>query len=207
MKGFGTPVRILAVLVPIGLGAGVAHAQSTSLAIGSVSGTAVAEKVGAAFGEWKYTLTVSWSTGAPQALSHLDVRLPLAACECVCSQFFIGVDEPAGTMDGFHNGRRCSIGCDAAFLCRGDPSIPGDEGPIIKYEPRDEKCEPGPIGSAVVAFYTDWPPAAVTTPNDYLLVKYGTKSLSGSLTGDLPGCRCATSVEPKSWGSIKIMFH
>jgi hypothetical protein len=186
---------------------GSVSAQTDVVAAGCVSGEVTAEPADEKLGDWEYTLSVSWATGAPQALSHLDLLLGLSACGCVCSEFSFGAADTAGTSDGTSRGRRCTVFYAAEFECKGDPSIPGDEGPIVKFEPLRGTCEPGPTGSGVFVFYSDWPPAEIAKPFNGLLIKYGTRSCSGPLAGVLPTCRCATATESTSWGGVKRMFR
>jgi len=187
--------------------AGGVSAQTDVVAAGCVSGEVTAEPAESPLGDWKYTLTASWATGTPQALSHLDLLLGLSECACVCSECSFGAEDTAGTSDGTPRGRRCTVSYEAEFNCKGDPSIPGDEGALVKFEPLRGTCEPGPTGSGVFAFYSDWPPEKLAEPMNRLLIKYGTRSCSGPLTGVLPSCRCATATEPTSWGGVKRMFR
>jgi hypothetical protein len=203
-------VRVLSVaaLVSAFAFASPADSQPTAGLSGGVQGILMAESVHDERGDWKYTLQVSWFTGAPQALSHLDLLLGLSGCECVCTDFRIGEEETVGTSGGLsHLGRSCTVSYTAEFECRGDPSIAGEEGPIIKFSPVEGSCMPMNGGTGIFVFYSDWPPAPLEQATQSLLIKYGTKSMTGALAGVLPSCRCATSTQSTSWGDVKKMFR
>ncbi len=173
-----------------------------------VQGTSEAIQVWSPLGEWEYTLTVEWDTGVPQALSHLTLDLGLINCACVCELEPFDFDSPAGSSDGEDGGVPCTVLYDGFFVCDGDPSIPGSEGPVIKFEPFNGDCEPGPTGSGQFVYYSDWPPGEVVTPNQIIvLIKYGGESCEGVLTGVLPICTCPTSTRSASWGDIKRRFR
>ncbi|MFH1681089.1 MAG: hypothetical protein ABIH26_10650 [Candidatus Eisenbacteria bacterium] len=173
-----------------------------------LTGTLIAEVSGVPLGHWKYTLEVSWTTGAPQAVSHLDLLLGLSGCRCVCDGFSFGASDTAGTSDGEGTGKTaCTVQWEAEFNCSGDPSIPGDEGPLVKFEPLGGGCEPGTAGSGLFVFYSDWNPVGVQEPGTHLLIKYEQMHLFGALSGVLPSCTCETSTETTSWGGVKSRFR
>jgi len=156
-------------------------------------------------GTWKYTLTVEWHSGNSHGLSHLDLALGFENHECDCDDFLFNFTSPAGQSDGEH--RCCTVYYDGHFECLGDPSIPGVEFPILKFEPISEDCEPDNSGDGVFVFYSDWQPKAVDTPNDYLIFKAGGNSCEGELSGVLPtlGCEHVAAGE-SSWGQIKTLY-
>lgn len=174
-----------------------------------VTGTSTATQVWSPFGEWEYTLTVEWNTGVPQALSHLTLDLGLINCACVCDLEPFGFDSPAGWSNGVDGDEPCEpVHYYGLFQCDGDPSIPGTAGPMLKFEPFEDDCEPGPVGSGQFVYYSDWPPAEVVTPNQIIvLIKYGGESCEGELTGVLPVCTCPTSTRSTSWGDVKKRFR
>jgi len=92
-----------------------------------VTGTSSAVYVGSSLGDWKYTVDVSWGP-LPHGVSHLNVVLGLDGCDCVCEMFPFGADDPAGSSSGPDS---CAVFYAATFECGGDPSIPGDEGPLV----------------------------------------------------------------------------
>jgi len=181
---------------------------SIAAAVSCVSGSSVATHTpGHPLGEWEYCVTVDWSTGA-YAVSHLDVLLGLLDCPCICDEFPFAAEDTAGSSGGTRATPPCAVSYAASYECAGDPSTPGEEGPLVKFEPYGGECEPGPSGTGTFCFYTDWPPRSVQTPNSLLLIKYGPESCSGELTGDLPLCSCGeTATEQRGWGWVKKLFR
>lgn len=177
-----------------------------------ISGTSTAELVNDSLGDWKYTFTVQWGPVA-HGLSHLDLLLGFAGCSCACDAFSFGAPDSAGTSNGESSDKdgddadTCRVRYQAQYECHGDPSIPGEEGPLVKWEPASQGCEPGKSGSGVFCFYSDWPPTAASEANQYLLFKFGSDSCAGHLTGMIPNCQCETSTESTSWGSVKSRFR
>lgn len=173
----------------------------------SVSGTSTAVLMtdGPFAGLWQYTLVVSWDNGSPFALSHLTFDLDLDDCPCVCVDDFWIFDNPAGESAGEDaDGNPCTVHYTAELLCTGDPSTP-QEGPALKWEPIEEGCAPGPVGSGTFIFYS--PHAPETGDPRELWTKYDGLQCEGLLTGDLPGCNgCPVPVEPTTWGRIKNHF-
>jgi len=158
-------------------------------------------------GVWKYTLTVEWDGEGTHALSHLDLLLGFGSHNCECDEFLFAFDDPAGQSDGEYDWRCCTVYYEGFFECNGDPSIPGDEGEIIKFEPYEEDCEPGKAGTGVFTFYSDWQPEEVETPNQLLLYKFGQLYCYGELTGELPVLGCEhVAADPSSWGEVKSQY-
>ena len=163
-------------------------------------------------GYWRYTLEVDWDTGLQYALSHLDLLMGYENHNCLCEQFAFGFPSPSGWSDSdprrktnLRDDGPCTVYYEGFFECYGDPSIPGIEEPILKFEPIEEDdCEPGPQGTLVVIFYSDWPPVAVEQPNDWLVIKYAGHSCRGEVAGELPELECIyTAVEHLNWGGVK----
>lgn len=180
-----------------------------------ISGNCTAEFVGDTLGDWKYTIDVAWGPVA-HGLSHLNLVLGFDGCECACDAFSFGAPDSAGYSygpSGFAKAAdepdTCLVRYRAEYECGGDPSIPGDEGPLVKWEPWEEGgCEPGPSGIGTFFFYTDWAPVSVGVPNQYLMFKYSTQSCAGEVTGVVPACTCGpTSTEATSWGGVKNLFR
>ena len=154
-------------------------------------------------GDWYYCITLEWGP-LSHALSHWDIILGLEDCPCACSDFPFGAADTAGTSDGEGD---CTVDYSAGYHCD-DPSIEGVEGPLVKFEPIGDGCEPDKSGSGMFCFYSDWAPAPVSTPNNLALVKYATLTCSGEITGQLPGCACGTtSTKTHHWGAIKNLFR
>jgi hypothetical protein len=103
----------------------------------------------------------------------------------------------------------CTVYYYGEFLCDGDASIPGIDGPLVKFEPYPSDCEPGPVGEGVFWFYSDWAPEAIETPNQLLVIKFNQGQCGGELTGFLPGCsECdSTPTQPTTWGRIKSIYE
>ena len=170
----------------------------------SLSGTAVATPSDRPeLGDWKYCVTITWDTGR-HGLSHVSARLGLEGCTCICDEDFFSpaFGDPAGMAS---SGECSDIPFYGEFLCDDDPSIPGDQGPLIKFEPLGD-CEPESTGTGTFCFYTDWPPRDIAEENDLLVSKADREYCYGSLTGQLPECFCPLPVEDATWGRIKSAY-
>ncbi len=164
-------------------------------------------------GTYKYTIELEWDSGSNHGLSHIDVLLGFAGHSCDCDEFNFEFTEIAGWSNGWGEDDRdddeepCEVYYEGEFECHGDPSLPGIDEPIIKFEPEEEDCEPGPVGSGVFVFYSDWEPVAVDTPNDWLVFKAAGNMCSGQVTGELPILGCETvATDPSSWSDLKSRF-
>ncbi len=164
-------------------------------------------------GTWKYTIELNWDSGDNHGLSHIDLLLGFAGHSCECDEFAFGFAEPAGLSNGWGEDDRdddeepCDVYYEGEFECHGDPSLPNVEEPIIKFEPDEEDCEPGPIGSGVFVFYSNWEPEPVDTPNEWLVFKAAGNKCSGPLTGELPVLGCETvAATPASWSNLKTLY-
>jgi len=158
-------------------------------------------------GYWCYTLEVTWDTGDPTALSHLDLVIDTPAGTCECSQIVdaLSFADIAGSSDGVPDG--CMVDYYAEINCNGDPSIPGDEGIIIKWEPIEEGCEPGPTGTGHFTFYSDYAPVPVNADLPVLIEKNSGESCSGTITGVFPGLECdPVSAEATTWTELKQRY-
>lgn len=172
----------------------------------SGSSAAALQSSGPFAGMWKYTLTVTWDTGS-QDLSHLTFDLGLDDCPCVCDEGVIRFDTPAGDSDGhLPSGEPCTVDYAGDFVCAGDPSIPEQDGPAVKWDPAEGDCEPGRTGTGTFCFYSLNGPGAAG-PGE-LWIKFGQNTCTGPLTGDLPACNgCPTPIEPATWGAVKSLFE
>jgi len=169
------------------------------------------------FGTWKYTLEVEWDSGSQHGLSHFDLDLGYEGHDCDCDEFPFDFPEPAGNSDGTGEGDRddgdddgggdCPVPYEAEFECHGDPSIPGMDSPLLKFEPDEEDCEPGATGSGVFVFYSNWEPEPIDSINDRLAFKAGGETCSGPVDGELPTLGCEdVATDPSSWGDLKARF-
>ncbi len=121
----------------------------TAMAECSIDGTIVANANGDPMGpSWVYTMTIDWDTGSQYALSHMDLLLDTAGGTCSCADFMdaISWDDPIGYSDG---DPACTMDYTGNLECSGDPSIPGVDGILLKFEPIEGNgCEPGNVGTA-----------------------------------------------------------
>lgn len=182
---------------------------SPLLAQCTVSGTSDAEPADMPeLGLWKYSITVSWDTGSPYGLSHLDVILGLGLCPCVCDGFSFATRDTTGFSTGTTDGDTCTMYYRAAFYCDGDPSVPTVEEPLVKFEPFENGCEPGSMGTGTFWFYSDWAPVAVASPDSMLVIKFDMlPPCFGDLVGELPRCTAPSAARSESWGRVKILFR
>jgi hypothetical protein len=161
-------------------------------------------------GAWMYTMTVSWDTGAQTSLSHLDLIVDFPGGTCLCSDVAgaLNFGAIAGTSDGTPGG--CDVDYTAEVECYGDPSIPGDEGILIKWEPMmmDGGCEPGPTGTGMFTFYSDLAPAMVDDTQPLILEKDGGESCEGTITGVFPALPCdPVAAEATTWTEVKGLYN
>jgi hypothetical protein len=157
-------------------------------------------------GAWKYTIELSWDTEMQYAQSHINIGIPLELCPCSCESYYTGITvvDTSGTSTGSMNDDPCTVYYYSELNCGGDPSIPGFDLPLIKFEPYEDLCAPSVVGEGIFWFYSNWPPAAVTTPNNYLSMKYDTHFSVGEILGVMPDCQCQpTPAQTTTWGTIK----
>lgn len=181
-------------------------AGATCLIAGSVS--AAPNPDPSCLGAWEYTLSVTWDTGSPCGLSHLDLLLAHQGEGCDCP----GLDRslnwlcPIGTSTGVPAG--CTVAYEGLLNCNGDPSVDVTD-LLLKFEPiESEECEPGPTGQAIFTLYSNYAPAPITEPNLFLVDKFGQLVCSGQLTGVFPGLPCdPTAAETDSWGHQKTTYR
>lgn len=156
---------------------------------------------------WIYTISATWDTGNPYGLSHIDVLVDEANGNCSCAdlQDAFSFPTPAGSGDGVP--APCSVDYTGAVECNGDPSIPGEDGRLLKFEPVEGTCEPGPVGSATLVFYSDFGPVPIEEPCICIVDKAGLTSCMGLLVGDFPGLPCdPVATESETWGAVKSLF-
>ena len=172
-------------------------------------GESIAEEVNDPnYGTWKYTITLQWDTGTNYCLSHLDVILDFDCCPCCCTDFPFAAPDTAGYCTGTIDADDWIAYFYAMFNCEGDPSIPGDEGPLVKFEPHEDECQPAPSGEGTFWFFTDWAPIPIEEPNLLLAIKFDQAELFGNLSGMLPGCECdPTASVASTWGRVKQLYH
>ena len=157
-------------------------------------------------GAWCYTLTVTWDTGDQYALSHLGLIIDTPGGTCLCSDVAAALNFPAvaGSSDGYPGG--CTVDYEAFLECDGDPSIPGDEGILIKWEPLEmaDGCEPGPTGTGTFTFCSDLGPVPVDEWLPLLIEKNAGEFCEGGITGVFPGLACdPVAAEGATWSEIK----
>ena len=154
-------------------------------------------------GMWKYCLEIEWDTTG-HGLSHTVLFIGLEICPLYCDEGFFAFPDPAGSGPGEGG---CTVTYHGSFLCDGDPTMPGDQGPTIKFEYDEETgCEPAATGNATLCFYSSGFPTEPDVFVDYLGIKYGTDIGTGDLEGVLPSC-VISPVEAASWGSVKALYR
>lgn len=198
MRTFGSAILLTAMLC-----AAAASAQC------DISGVIAAAPSGdALLPTWEYTLTVTWNTGTPYALSHLNLLLDAVGGTCGCSDFAgaLFLIQPAGTSGGVGG---CTVPYDVYLECGGDPSIPGVDGILMKFEPDESLgCEPANTGTATFVFYSDLNPVPVDEEILSLVDKFSTQHCFGNLTGYFPAMACNPVPDAgAAWGSVKGMFR
>ncbi len=157
---------------------------------------------------WTYTLTIYWDTGTPYALSHMDLLMDTATGTCTCADFMDAITwgDPIGYSDGDPS---CTVDYTGNLECNGDPSIPGVDNILLKFEPiEDMGCEPGTMGTATFVFYSHLGPAPIDEDILSLVDKFAGNSCFGSLSGDFPSMACdPVDTEKLEWGSVKGLFR
>lgn len=175
----------------------------------SITGTIVATPTLDPLGpNWAYTLTIDWDTGSPFALSHANLLIDAAGGTCSCADFedALSWDSPIGSSDGDPS---CTVDYDGFLECHGDPSIPGVDGILLKFEPIEGAgCEPGPTGTGTFVFYSDLPPVPVDEDMLSMVDKFAGESCFGMLSGDFPAFACdPVSTENVPWGRAKGLYR
>jgi hypothetical protein len=188
---------------------------STQLALGQVStspcdigGTIVATPTNNPAGPaWAYTLTIDWDTGSQYALSHMNLLMDTAAGTCNCADFSdaLSWNSPVGSSSG---DPACLVSYNGFLGCHGDPSIPGVDNILLKFEPAADGCEPGTTGTGTFVFFSNLPPAPIDEDVLTLVDKYAANSCFGTLSGDFPAMVCdPVSAENVGWGSAKGLYR
>lgn len=173
-----------------------------------IQGTSTVDEVNDPLGRYLYVIDIYWDTCCPQGQSHVNVALgfDVETCPGVCDEFSWGAPDTAGVSTSVLDSE-CMVYYYAEFNCEGDPSLEGEEGAIVKFEPYPNECEPGPIGEGTFLFYSDWPPAQIEPGNGLLSMKFGLGYCVGDLTGFLPECSPPVPTERGTWGRIKALYH
>ena len=187
----------------------IATSAQMALAQCDINGTIVAEANADLLGpDWVYTMTVNWDTGTAYALSHMGLLLDTSTGTCSCADFIgaLSWDDPIGYSTGDPS---CMVNYHGNLECSGDPSIPGVDGILLKFEPIEGMgCEPGTSGTATFVFYSNLGPAPVDEDILSLVDKFANNSCFGSLSGDFPSMTCdPVSTENMEWGKAKGMYR
>ena len=158
--------------------------------------------------DWAYTMTIDWDTGSQHGLSHLNLLMDSIGGTCSCADFMAALswNDPIGSSDGHPS---CPVNYEGFLECGGDPSIPGVDGVLLKFEPVENGgCEPGRIGTATFVFYSDLGPAPIDGDILTLVEKDSNNSCFGTLTGVFPTMTCdPVSTEDRAWGSAKGLYR
>ncbi len=198
----------------------------TAYAECSIDGTITASSNPDPMGpRWMYTMVVVWDTGSQYALSHFNLLMDSETGTCTCQDFedALSWNDPIGSSDGEPTG--CTVDYRGYLECRGDPSIPGVGGILLKFEPipaaptlfgieelqrepAEDVCKPGPTGTGTFVFYSDLPPATIDEDILSGVDKYGKEYCYGHMSGDFPAMACdPVGNEDTSWGALKGMFR
>ena len=157
---------------------------------------------------WEYTLDVTWNTGTPYGVSNISLLLDGANGTCECADFATVLTRvsPAGESTG--NAASCGVVWDSFLECNGDPSIPGIDGIVLKFEPRSGACEPGTVGGGSFVFYSDLGPVPVNEDIISLSDKFGSSFCLGNLAGVFPGMACDPVPSlGATWGAVKGLYR
>lgn len=157
---------------------------------------------------WEYTLVVTWDTGSVYGLSHINLLIDPAGGSCSCDDITTALTlvNPAGTSEGVGG---CTLAYNAFIECRGDPSIPGVNGILLKFEPDEsEGCTPDFIGVATFVFYSEMSPVPIDEDILSLVDKFDGNYCFGNVTGFFPGLVCdPVPNQDSSWGRIKGLYR
>ena len=158
---------------------------------------------------WMYTMVITWDTGNEYSLSHANLLMDSASGTCQCSDFrkALDWDDPSGSSDGYPMG--CTVDYRTYLECNGDPSIPGMDWILLKFEPiEDGTCEAGPTGTGTFVFYSDLGPVPVNDEVLSIVDKHALMYCFGYLSGDFPGMDCdPVDNEEANWGNVKGLFR
>jgi hypothetical protein len=155
-------------------------------------------------GAWRYEMSINWDTGR-NGVSHIDLIVDNGE-NCSEADLEAGLD--FATVAGQAAGEpSCTVDFWADIEPNGDPSIPGVIEPIIKYEYADGGCELGSNGTAVLVFYSDYPPYPIQEDNLFLVEKHANRNCRGELTGEFPGLPCApVTNENETFSGLKVRY-
>ena len=174
---------------------------------------------------WMYTMVVVWDTDSQYSLSHFNLLMDSETGTCTCQDFVDALSwgNPIGSSNGYPMG--CTVDYQGYLECRGDPSIPGVGGILLKFEPipagpnlpgidgivretLQDVCEPGPTGTGTFVFYSDLPPVPIDEDILSGVDKHGKQYCYGHMSGDFPAMACdPVGSEDTSWGTLKGMFR
>jgi hypothetical protein len=200
-------LRVLCIAVICVLTAGMA---APALATDCITGTVTAVETSPGSGLWKYCVSFTYDvTALANSPSHFSLLVgALADCPCVCETGVITFDSPAGTSTGSGDLGPCTVEYNGIFACGGDPTLPGDTGPSLKWEiPANPTCEPTLVGNGELCFYSVLAPVAIPSSTG-IAIKLGQQSCYGTATGFLPSCvGCPVSTQESTWGLIKSLYR
>jgi hypothetical protein len=156
-------------------------------------------------GYWEYCAEIEWNTTehGGHGLSHTDVLLALEACvPAACEEGVFVCPDPAGEGEGEGG---CTVYYCAEFECEGDPLLPEYPFPTMKFEPYEDECEPGEVGTATLCFYSLFEPAPWNEYSEHVAIKFGQNVATGRLEGELPAC--PIPVEAATWAHVKSLYR
>jgi len=176
-------------------------------ALAGVSGTStVGYGTGEFEGYWCYTITFTWDS--PYSLSNLSNFVGLEGLACACDPGIFVFPDPAGTTTGYEDGMECTLEYMGEYVCNGNPSLPPELAnySAVKWEPNPETCNAGTTGTGTVVFYSLLAPGEDEYHADILVIKGGTETVIGAVTGPLPAADCGVEHEHDSLGQLKARF-
>jgi hypothetical protein len=215
-----TKVIVVISLLALVLGAQAAFAEC------SINGTITASSNPDPDGpRYVYTLVITWDTDTRFSLSHVNLLMDSETGTCSCQDFMdaLSWDDPIGSSDGYPMG--CTVDYRGYLECRGDHSIPGVGGILLKLEPVEsplaaqetdgiewdsdqDTCEPGPTGTGTFVFYSDLSPGIIDEEILSTVDKHGQEHCFGHMSGDFPAMACdPVDNEDTSWGALKGLFR
>jgi hypothetical protein len=157
---------------------------------------------------WMYTVVVTWDTGTDHSLNYINILLDYDDGTCGCTDFrrALSWDDPCGSSDGYL--MDCVVHYQSNLVCQGDPVIPEMDGILMKFQPIEDDCIPGPSGTGTMYFYSDLGPCPVDEELLSIVDRYEDGYCLGSLSGDFPCMDCdPVPNEDTNWGNVKGLFR
>ena len=171
-----------------------------------VSAEISAQQTDNPLGAFEYTMEFSWDMDSQYGLSHFNLMVDAAGGTCGCDDISDAIffETIAGSSSGQDS---CSVDYNAFLECSGDPTIPDVDGILFKFEPVEDICEPGNMGSGTIMFYSDLEPADIDEEIISMSDKGAHVYCYGSISGVFPGLACdPVATEAMPLGSLKSIY-